>query len=106
MFETLPDAIYDLSLLIDPVNNGKIHSLFAHLMVDYGVISLIIIIAVGWRIYLSLLVLNVSSIFRFVFFVFLMLLLLLPIPIGSPIFFSVIGLYSQRSSRTFEVLNG
>jgi len=95
MFDYIPSLIYDMSLVIDPVTNGSIHSLFSNLVIDFGLVFVPIILVVLLKIIKNISIWNDGMVFQVTLYFFLFLLLLLPIPVGSPIFFSIIGLYSQ-----------
>jgi len=108
LFNSVPDSIVEASGLIDPNSNGKIHSLFANLALDFGPFVVLIFMFLIYRFFISLgcfdqIVLSG----RVLVVLFLLFLMLLPVPIGSPLFFSVIGMsiYKNNFSEK-KVRNG
>ena len=97
LFTTLPRIVSDTFLLIDPNLNGKIHSLFATFALDFGLLTLFFYV---YFIYKANSSLN-KSIFvifpgKIVIISFIIFLSLLPVPVGSPLFFIVIGTYLSK----------
>ena len=100
MFDYVPSVIDDMSQVIDPVTNGRIHSLFSNFAVDFGLMFVPLVLAVFLKVVKNISIRNDAMGFRVTLCIFLVLFLLLPVPVGSPIFFSVIGLYSQSPSKS------
>lgn len=97
IFDSVPEFIRTISLVVDPNTNGKIHSLFANLAIDFGFFCLPFIIAAIIFIFFHSYSLSQGNLFfSLLLLLFFLILFMLPIPVGSPLFFSVLGLFARK----------
>ena len=100
IFDSVPTVVAQSAALSDLNSNGKVHSLFSTFALDFGKMAGAVLIVAIYRIYhLAADSYSGGLVGRVALLSLIVFLSVLPIPVGSPLYFAVIGFYLSNPTR-------